>query len=108
MNDNYRGGPAKPPSTFSTATDAWFWTMRTLISQRHGMRLEQRGFEPDVVIKALDRLYRQRRIRLEHVKALRIWGEAGAVPPALHRDRVEWDEALSRLEQPLRLAGVVA
>lgn len=93
---------------FTTATEAWFWTMRTLVARRHGFLTERRGIEPDAVLKALDRLYRHRRITLEHARVLRAWGEAGATPPASHRDRRFWDEALEALAGPLRVMGVVA
>jgi hypothetical protein len=63
---------------FTTAEEAWFWTMQALIARREGARivagagLTARPCEPDDVVKCLDRLYRQRRIDLQHARILRM------------------------------------
>jgi len=103
---------------FDTVDEAWFWTMAALIARRDGARivsgagLVQRPCEPDDVIKALDRLYRQRRIDLQHARILRIWGERQAAPdpryPSEKGDWRLWREAMSRLDWPLRVKGIVA
>jgi hypothetical protein len=63
------------------------------------------------VIKCLDRLYRQRRIELAHARIMRIWGERGTAPSPRHNsergDHRLWQEAMSRLEWPLRVKGIV-
>ncbi len=103
---------------FASAEEAWFWTMAALVARRDGARivsgrgLVTRPCEPDDVVKCLDRLYRQRRVDLAHARILRIWGERGEVPDPRHpRERGDWRlwrEALSRMEWPLRVKGIVA
>jgi len=103
---------------FRSAEEAWLWTMAALIARRDGARFTAgkgdkiRPCEPDDVLKCLDRLYRQRRIDLIHARVLRIWGERGVAPdpryPSERADAVQWREALSRLEWPLRVKGIVA
>ncbi|MBR0654798.1 hypothetical protein [Plastoroseomonas arctica] len=103
---------------FATAEEAWFWTMAALMARRDGARIVAnrgavpRNCEPDDVVKCLDRLYRQRRIDLVHARILRLWGERGVQPSPRHlseaRDHAIWTEALSRLEWPLRVKGIVA
>ena len=71
---------------FATAEEAWFWTMAALIARHDGARISAgrgaviRPCEPDDIVKCLDRLYRQRRIDLQHARILRIWGERGTAP----------------------------
>src|SRR4028119_2105774 len=83
--------PPAPPAASRTepsasAEEAWFWTMAALIARRDGARivsgagLVQRPCEPDDVVRCLDRLYRQRRIDLQHARILRIWGERQSAP----------------------------
>ena len=102
---------------FRSADEAWFWTMSALIARREGARIvagagtTQRPCEPDDVVKALDRLYRQRRIDLQHARIMRIWGERGCAPdarqPGERGDARLWREAMNRLEWPLRVKGIV-
>jgi hypothetical protein len=103
---------------FASAEEAWFWTMSALVARRDGARivagrgLVSRPCEPDDVVKCLDRLYRHRRIDLAHARILRLWGERGIAPdPRAPRERGDWTlwrEALTRLEWPLRVKGIVA
>ena len=102
---------------FTSAEEAWFWTMAGLTARRDGARvtagkgLAIRPCEPDDVIKCLDRLYRQRRIEIAHARIMRIWGERGVAPDPRHvserGDHRLWAEAMSRLEWPLRVKGIV-
>ena len=103
---------------FASAEEACFWTMAALIARRDGARivsgagLVQRPCEPDDVVRCLDRLYRQRRIDLQHARILRIWGERQSAPdPRAPRERGDsrlWREAMRRLDWPLRAKGIVA
>jgi hypothetical protein len=103
---------------FRSAEDAWFWTMAALTARRDGARIvagagkAQRPCEPDDVVKCLDRLYRQRRIDMNHARILRIWGERGEAPnPRYQREAADWrlwTEAMQRLDWPLRVKGIVA
>jgi hypothetical protein len=102
---------------FRSVEEAWFWTMAALIARRDGARivsgagLVQRPCEPDDVVKCLDRLYRQRRIDLQHARILRIWGERQQAPdPRAPRERGDsrlWREAMARLDWPLRVKGII-
>lgn len=102
---------------FHSVEEAWFWTMAALTARRDGARivsgagLVTRPCEPDDVIRCLDRLYRQRRIELQHARIMRIWGERGAVPdPRQPREAGDWrlwTEAMRRLDWPLRAKGIV-
>ncbi len=70
-----------------------------------------RPCEPDDVIRCLDTLYRRRRVDLVHARILRIWGERQMAPnPAVAGERCDWrlwQEAMERLEWPLRVKGIV-
>ncbi len=102
---------------FDTAEEAWLWTMAALIARREGARyttgqgLVSRPCEPDDVVKCLEGLYRQRRIDLAHARVLRIWGERQITPSCMVAaekfDYRLWNEALGRLEWPLRIKGIV-
>ncbi len=110
--------PLAGTQPFASAEEAWIWTMMALVARRDGPRvlagrgLVSRPCEPDDVVKCLDRLYRQRRIDLQHARILRIWGERGYAPnPRIAAERGDhrlWREALDRLDFPLRNKGIVA
>ena len=48
---------------------------------------------------------------LQHARIMRIWGERGCAPdarvPGERGDARLWQEAMSRLEWPLRVKGIV-
>ncbi|MBK1657635.1 hypothetical protein [Paracraurococcus ruber] len=102
---------------FRSPDEAWFWTMAALVARRDGARIVSgaglvgRPCEPDDVVKCLDRLYRQRRIDLQHVRIMRIWGERQQAPdPRYPREKGDWRlwrEAMARLDWPLRVKGIV-
>lgn len=95
----------RPP--FSSAADAWFWAMSCFIASRGGGVAG--GAEE--VMKCLDRLYRQRRIELQHVRILRIWGERRVAPNLRFQneqaDARLWREVINKLDAPLRQRGLV-
>jgi hypothetical protein len=102
---------------FPSAEQAWFWTMSALAARHAGAGAplachRPRPCDPDDVIRALDRLYRMRRIDLVHARILRIWGERGCAPSALHPGQASdariWREAMQRLDAKLRALGIVA
>ena len=103
---------------FTSAEEAWFWTVAALTARRDGARITAgkgiapRPCEPDDVIKCLDRLYRQRRIEIAHARIMRIWGERGTAPdPRQPREQGDWRlwrEAMQRMDWPLRAKGIVA
>ena len=109
---------AGAPQPFRTAQEAWFWTMTALVARREGSPRNVDGAGPprpavpEDVLRCLDTLYRRRRIDLLHARILRIWGERGIAPniswAAERSDARIWQEALERLEWPLRVKGIVA
>ena len=110
--------PQPRTQPFRSAEEAWLWTMAALKARRDGARYTanrgtfSRPCEPDDVVRALDALYRRRRIDLVHARILRNWGERQTPPnPAYATERCDfrlWREALDRLEWPLRVKGIVA
>src|ERR1700733_3127746 len=111
------GGAPGRQHPFDSAEEAWLWTMAALIARREGARytagkgLVSRPCDPDDVVKCLEGLYRQRRIDLAHARVLRIWGERQITPSCMVAaekfDYRLWNEALGRLEWPLRFKGIV-
>lgn len=109
--------PAVPVRPFRSAEEAWLWTMAALQARRDGARytanrgLVSRPCEPDDVVRCLDALYRRQRIELAHARVLRVWGERQMPPnPAYATERYDfrlWQQALERLEWPLRVKGIV-
>jgi hypothetical protein len=69
-----------------------------------------RPCEPDDVILCVDRLYRARRIDVDHVAVLRIWGER-QISPVSARGPIDecrlWREAMDYLALPLKAKGIV-
>ncbi len=109
--------PSAPDRPFASAEQAWFWTMAALTARHAGANTQDssglsRPCVPDDIIRALDRLYRLRRIDLQHARILRIWGERGCAPSALHPGQASdarlWREAMNRLDAKLRRIGIVA
>ncbi len=113
-----RDGLLRASQPFRSVEEAWFWTMAALTARREGARsVAGRGrvprpCEPDDVVRCLDVLYRRRRIDLMHARILRIWGERQVSPnPEVAGERSDWrlwQEAMDRLEWPLRMKGIVS
>ncbi|SNT06220.1 MULTISPECIES: hypothetical protein [unclassified Azospirillum] len=108
-----------PPNTipFPDTTEAWFWTMqahKALLEGarvRAGQALLPRPCEPGDILKVVERLYRQGRLRHEHVQVLARYGQQMLAP---ERDRAReaadwflWQEALGRMEPILRDKGII-
>lgn len=114
-----RGAAANVPSfltvPFRSAAEAWFWTMGALRARRDGSGRKASGVrrpcDPDDVVVCLDRLYRAEKITLQHARILRVWGERQVPPDASHHAECDeaqiWQEAVARLEWPLRVKGIV-
>lgn len=100
---------------FKSAAEAWFWTKEALSARQEGRQggrgICRRPCEPDDVVKVIDRLYRARRIDLQHARVLRVWGERGVAPSArslLEMDDARlWNAAMAQMEWPLRVKGIV-
>ncbi|MHB1303889.1 MAG: hypothetical protein ACYCZB_10505 [Acidiphilium sp.] len=100
---------------FASAERAWLWAACCLAARRAGRAMPSdpsRPCTPEVILRALDRLYRAGRIDLVHARVLRAWGDRGRAPnPRVGGDRNDWRQwrhALGELEQELRTLGIVA
>jgi hypothetical protein len=106
---------ARPAEPFRGAEQAWFWTMAALEARHSGATSPggavPRPCDPDDVIRCVDLLYWRKRIDLSHARVLRAWGERGMAPdgrhPAERREARLWQEAMERLDWPLRVRGIV-
>lgn len=100
---------------FPSAEEACFWMMRAITARHNGASVSpadrMEGIEPDDVAKALDRLYRQRRIELAHARVLRIYCERGIAPnpshPSERDDARLWTEVMHHMNDALRRRGIV-
>ena len=100
---------------FSSAAEAWFWTMRALVARRdgapHGWRPDvlERPCCPDDVVRMVDRLYRARVIDLAHAYVLRRWGERQVAPPqrGTYADLRLWAQVMGHLEISMREKRIV-
>ena len=84
---------------FKSASDAWFQTFA---------EINRPGERSRVVLKCLDRLYRNRRLTTGHAFTLRRWGSRRQQPS--NRDIGDfrlWNEAMSALGESLRSIGLL-
>ena len=96
---------------FKSAEDAWFWFIQAQTARNEGARISagaglySRPCEPVDIIQALERLYRARRVTLDHVMILRHYGQRLLSPdprrPKEQRAYHLWKEALEKLEEAL-------
>ncbi len=103
---------------FADAAEAWFWFMQCHQARVDGARivaglgLVPRPCEPEDVLRAVDRLYRQRRLLRDHLLVLAHYGRRLMAPDPGRRNEERaarlWDEALERLAGMLRRKGIVA
>lgn len=104
-------------SPFANAEEAWFWFMAAQAAKNDGARIVagqgavKRPCEPGDILQALNRLYRQRRLQMDHIRVLKHYGERH-MPPDHRRPRelrayLIWSEALERLEDLLEAKGIV-
>jgi hypothetical protein len=107
-----------PYEQFSSAEEAWFWFLAAQKARDDGARitaglaLVPRPCEPMDILKVVERLYRQRRLVMDHILVLRHYGRR-MCPPDWRRDKEVrasrlWCEALDRIELVLVEKGIVA
>jgi len=111
----FRGTETTLP--FTSATEAWFWFIQAYTARRDGARIAQgvgtqnRPCEPVDILTAVERLYRSRRIMMDHIRVLRHYGVRQIAPdPRYNREmraRTLWDEALVQLEEVLAAKKIV-
>lgn len=111
--------PASPDKAvpFDSAEEAWFWFIAAQAARNDGARFVaglgacSRPCEPVDILKILDRLYRNRRLLMDHLLVLRHYGRRNMAPDPRRikeaRAHGLWVEALDRLETPLQKKGIV-
>jgi hypothetical protein len=115
-----QGSPSKTADDtvpFKSAEEAWFWFIQAQTARNEGARimagsgLYPRPCEPVDIIKALERLYRARRVMMDHVMVLRHYGQRMLSPDPRRAKEIRahqlWTEALERLEEALVLKRIV-
>ena len=102
---------------FDSAQEAWFWFITAQQARNDGARFSasssaiQRPCEPVDILKVLDGLYRQRRLKRDHLLVLRHYGRRN-MPPDLRRNKEArafylWEEAFERMEPVLERKGII-
>lgn len=96
---------------FKSAEEAWFWFIQAQTAKNEGARITAgsglipRPCEPVDIITALERLYRNRMVGMNHVMVLRNYGRRMMAPDKRLRREAEahslWHEALDKLEAVL-------
>ncbi len=105
------------PVPFQSAEEAWFWYVAAMQARLDGARIvaglgrEIRPCEPVDIYKAIERLYRNRRLQMDHIKILRHYGVRGIAPDHTRiREMLAskiWREAMDRIELTLQQKGIV-
>lgn len=108
----------KETTAFVSAEEAWFWFVQAQLAKESGARITMgkgnipRPCEPIDILRILDRLYRTRRLLMDHIHVLKHYGLRQMRPDA---DRVKemrastlWDEAMLCLSLPLINKGIVS
>lgn len=110
-------GTTQETMPFRDTEEAWFWFMAAYEARQSGAKIIAgigglpRPCEPLDILRVVDRLYRQRRLFLDHLRVLNFYGRRGS-PPDARRDRERkaygiWHEALARIEPALQRKGIV-
>ncbi|HEY0833317.1 MAG TPA: hypothetical protein VGE72_05350 [Azospirillum sp.] len=102
---------------FGSPEEAWFWSVQSHDAKAEGARvtagrgLVPRPCEPGDVLRAVDRLYRQRRLVRDHLHVLVHYGRRLMAPdPDRFREQracTLWREAFAHLGPLLREKGIV-
>lgn len=108
---------AAPVQPFDTAEEAWFWFIAAQEARVDGARfsaglgLIPRPCESIDILKALDKLYRGRKLLREHLLVLRHYGRRRLPPDPLRvkemRAHTLWEEALDALGEVLEEKGII-
>jgi hypothetical protein len=103
---------------FGSAEEAWFWFIHAQEAKESGAQivagqsLYPRPCEPVDIYRALDKLYRQRRLVRDHLLVLRHYGRR-RLPPDPYRVKEArahtlWQQAMERLGTVLMSKGIVS
>ncbi len=110
--------PERDCEPFATAEEAWFWFIQAQLARAEGARIVAglsnvaRPCEPLDIFRVMERLYRGRRLLMDHVLVLRTYGRK-QIPPDPRRFKEMraydlWTEALGKIEEVLVDKGIVA
>lgn len=96
---------------FHTAEEAWFWFIQANQARLDGARYKSgegsvaRPCEPIDILRILDRLYRTRRLMMDHLRVLRYYGIRQMAPEKWRRSEMRaatlWAEGMRALEPVL-------
>jgi hypothetical protein len=102
---------------FDSAEEAWFWFIMAQKAREDGARfakgigLLNRPCEPIDILKCIDRLYRNRRLQMDHILVLRHYGVRQLAPDPRRvkeaRASKLWEEAMERLGDALVAKGIM-
>lgn len=109
--------PDKDCVPFGSAEEAWFWFIQAQQARNDGARIVAgisrivRPCEPVDILAIVERLYRNRRLLMDHILVLRAYGRRLLPPdprrPKEMRARTLWDEALEVMEESFRRKGII-
>jgi hypothetical protein len=112
-----RSHRADNTTPFDSVEGAWFWFMAAHEAKLSGARFTagkatiERPCEPVDILKAVDRLRRNRRLSRDHLHVMAHYGRRKCAPdPTLAREQkgyILWAEAMNRLSDPLVRKGIV-
>lgn len=102
---------------FDNAEEAWFWFILAQEARNEGARytagmaVTPRPCEPTDILSCVERLYRNRRLVMDHLLVLRHYGKRQLAPDPRRVKEVRafslWKEALERIEPVLVRKGIV-
>lgn len=115
---NSKNRPVTAPGTpFRTAEEAWFWFICAVEAREEGASPGKsrgnipRPCEPLDIYKTLERIYRNRRLRFDHMRVLNYYGRRRLAPDAFQGRESDahrlWREAMNELDVALQRRGIV-
>lgn len=102
---------------FDSAEEAWFWFIQAQQARidgaqiSRGLSLVARPCEPIDILQAVDRLYRQKDLDMDHLLVLRHYGRRMLPPDPRRAKELRawrlWSDALSRLSTVLEQKKII-
>lgn len=109
--------PERDVTPFANAEEAWLWFILAQEARNEGARFTAglapyaRPCEPTDILSVVERLYRNRRLVMDHILVLRHYGKRQLPPDPRRLKEVRafalWKEALERIEPVLVRKGIV-
>jgi hypothetical protein len=107
----------KGPKLFISAEEAWFWFVTAQLAAADGARIKAgagssaRPCEPVDIYTILDKLYRNRRLLIDHIHVMRHYGRRMFAPDPKRLKELRahrlWCEAMERMEEVMIRKGIV-